>query len=61
MLSGKIILQAGEMAPWVMALKPDNLDSVPRTHLVEEENQPSFVVFRQMHTHTTHAHIHTHE
>lgn len=32
---------AGETAPWVTALaaKPDDLNSIPSTHVVEEENQ----------------------
>lgn len=62
-------MTANKMAQWVKAgvPKPDNLNSIPKNHVIEGENQPLQVVltstralcFAHSHAHKN-ACIHTH-
>lgn len=42
-----------------MAIKMVRLGSIPKTHMVEENQHPNICSFMRAHTHT-HTHAHTH-
>lgn len=46
--------------PLKIAAKPDGLSSVPRTHVVEAENQPQQVVLHPPRAHSGNERTHTH-